>query len=133
MDLNVSITVKITDGVAEFAFPDALKREPLKSTIRCDSIYFKKNRQADNECLFLVCSGSYYYTQGRELKHNILAMFQNKKSNHRVSFSETRLPITLPQEHLKLQITDHHGKRQAISCDVVIHIVGQVANKLLAI
>ena len=133
MDLNVSIPIEISNGFAEFQFPEALKREPLTSTIQCDSLFFKKNRQANNECLFLVCSGSSYYTQGRELKNNILAMFQNKKSLHRISFSETRLPITLPQENLKLEVIDEHGKRQDVSCHAVLHIAGQVSNKLMAI
>ena len=79
MDLTVTSKLIIAKGHAILPFPPVLKREALSATILCQSLAFMDNEEALNEPFFVVCSGSTYYTQDKQVKRNILGMFQNKK------------------------------------------------------
>ena len=131
MNLNVSTAVSIQEGVGEIRFPPALKTDLLKATIYCQSLYFTS--KGGLHAFFVVCDGSYHITQNGEVKKNVLAMFQNKPGTNVIQFSDHKLPITSPQERLKVEIVDYDGVRQKMSGYATIGISGQVANKLLAI
>ena len=133
MDLNVSASLQILKGIGWLEFPEALKRQPLQTQIGCTSLYFVNNREAKKEPLFLVCSGSMYYTHNHAMKNNIVAMFQHKPKSHLMSSTYPAVPITMPQDKLAIEIVDYHGKRQNVSCLAVFQIHGKVANKMLAI
>ena len=66
-------------------------------------------------------------------KKNILAMFQNKKSVNIVYFPTHRVPITTPQDRLKIEVVNAEGDCQKVSALAVFGIDGCVSNKLLAI
>ena len=133
MNLNTSTMVSIANGVGELEFPHALKRDLLMSTIQCQSLYIDANPAAKNEGFFIVCDCSYYITQNGMAKKNILAMFQNKKSVNIVYFPTHRVPITTPQDRLKIEIVNGAGDCQKGSALAVFDIDGCVSNKLLAI
>ena len=133
MNLNTSTMVSIKNGVGELEFPHALKRDLLTSTIHCQSLYINANPTAKNEGLFIVCDCSYYITQNGTTKKNILAMFQNKKAANIVYFSNHRVPITTPQDRLKIEVVDAEGVCQKVSALATFDIAGSVSNKLLAI
>ena len=133
MELNLSVPLFILKGCGKIPFPSALKREPLKSQIGCESLYLGENERAVDEPCFIICSGSIYRSQDNEVKNNMLGMFVKKKTTNLVTFSET-VPINRPQEILEVEIVDFHGKRQEdISCIGLFRIKGTVAQKLLAI
>ena len=131
MNLNTTTAVTIQNGVGELEFPQALKRDLLMSTIYCQSLYFSDNSSATNEGLFIICDGSYYITHNGVAKTNILAMFQNKTNANIIHFSDHRLPITVPQDRLKIEIVDCKGVTQKVSALAVFDIAGCVSNKLL--
>ena len=133
MELNVSVSLQVLKGVGWLEFPEALKREPLQSQIHCSSLYFLSNTEAKGEPLFVVCSGSLYYTHNHEMKNNILAMFQHRPTSHLLSIAYPAVPITMSQDKLAIEIVNYHGLRQNVSCLGVFQIQGKVANKLLAI
>ena len=54
--LYISTTLKITKGKAQLAFPDALKRDALYSSLQCMSLSFETNSRAANETCFLIAS-----------------------------------------------------------------------------
>ena len=132
MDLCISTSLIIKKGLGELEYPQALKREPLKSNIQCECLYLTDNAKAKNEPYFITCSASTYRTQDNGLKANILGMFQNKPQANIVSFTYSA-PITVPQEKLEVRIVDYHGKQQDLTCIGVFRIHGSVANRLLAI
>ena len=133
MDVKLSVPLLIVKGSGIIDLPPVLKRDPLKSTITCDSLYFNNNPSARNEPYFVVCSGSWYYNHKHEPKKNILGMFQNKATANIVSFNFPA-PLTRLQENLEIEIIDLNGKRvENVSCMAVCHIHGQVSNRLLAI
>ena len=132
MDLCLSTNLIIKRGLGELEYPQALKREALKSNIQCECLYLMENPKAKNEPYFITCSGSTYRTQDGTLKPNILGMFQNKKDANIVSFPYA-VPITVPQEKLEVRIVDYHGKQQELSCMGVFRMHGPVGNKILAI
>ena len=88
------------------------------------------NEAALNEPLLMVCSGSTYYTQDKQVKRNILGMFQNKRTTNLVNFSK-RFPITSAQETLEIEIVNFHNQRLDISCLAVFHLDGSVRSMLL--
>ena len=133
MNLNIATSVTIQDGVGEFDFPQALKRDLLTSTIYCQSLYLKANTSADNEGLFFVCDGSYYITRNGGVEKNVLAMFQNKPATNTINFYDHKLPITSPQDKLRVEIVDCQGVTQKVSGLAVVGISGRVVNKPLAI
>ena len=133
MNLNTSTMVSIANGIGELEFPHALKRDLLTSTIHCQSLHINANPAAKNEGLFIVCDGSYYITQNGVPKKNILAMFQNKKAVNMVYFPNHRMPITTPQDRLKIEVVDAEGVCQKVSALATFDIAGYVSNKLLAI
>ena len=100
--------------------------------IGCSSLYFNPNVKANNEPCFLVSSGSFYYTPNREVRPNILCMFQNKKTTNTVSFSGM-FPVTSAQENMEIEIVDFHYKRMNVSCLAILHLEISVMNKHLTI
>ena len=68
-----SISILFVKGEAQLQFPPVFKREPLQANIQCKSLWFGDNKEAGNEPLFVVCSGSSYYNQDFHLKRNIFA------------------------------------------------------------
>ena len=133
MDLNITVSLQVLKGIGWLEFPEALKREPLQIQIRCISLFFGDNKDAKREPLFVVCSGSCYYTQDHEMKNNILAMFQHLPITHLRETAYPAVPITMSQDKLAIEIVDYHGNRQNVSCLGICQIQGKVANKLLAI
>ena len=87
MELNLSVPLFILKGCGKMPFPSALKREPLKSQIGCESLYLGKNERAIDEPCFIICSGSIYRSQDNEVKNNMLGMFVKKKTTNLVTFS----------------------------------------------
>ena len=132
MDLCLSAKVLIKKGQGYLEYPPALKSEPLKSHIQCESLYLPPNKDGGDEPYFIACSGSTYRSQDGTLKSNILGMFQNKKEANVVSFNHFA-PITVPREKLEICIIDVHGKLQDLSCIGVFKIHGLINNKLLAL
>ena len=132
--LTISITIKIEKGKARLAFPEALGREPLKSSLSCNSLCFGANPEAKSEARFLICSGSHFCGEDRHMKNNILAMFQNTPLPNIVHFPELEVPVTSPQEKWLLKIVDYEGNIcENVSCVGVVVIKGFVANRMLAI
>ena len=118
MELNVTVPLQILKGIGWLEFPEALKREPLNTQIRCMSLYFVKNDQAKREPLFVVCSGSFYYTHNHELKNNIVAMFQHLPVTHLMSSTYPAVPITMTQDKLVKSAMDHFITRYGKGCQV---------------
>ena len=129
---NVSLPLFINNGVGQLQFPEVFNRGPLHVKIGCSSLYFNPNVKANNEPCFLVSSGSFYYTPNREVRPNILCMFQNKKTTNTVSFSGM-FPVTSAQENMEIEIVDFHYKRMNVSCLAILHLEGSVKNKHLTI
>ena len=132
MNLNLSVSLLIKRGLGELQFPEVFKSDPLQASICCHTLYFHENEKAKNEPLFVICSGSFYYTRDHVLKPNILGLFQNKPHTNIVTFSGKH-PITSSQETLEIEIVDYQNKRQEISCFAIFHLEGSVRNKLLTI
>ena len=133
MSLNTSILVIIKDGVGELEFPHALKRDLFISTICCQSLFLEANESATNKGFLIVCNASFYISQNGEMKKNILGMFQHRTKVKTIYFHGPRLPITTPQDRLKIEIVDSEGKLQNVSALVTFDIAGCISNKLLAI
>ena len=133
MNLNTSTVVVIQNGVGELEFPQALKRDLSMSTITCQSPYLEANENASNEGFFIVCDGSFYITQNGMVRKNILAMFQHKAVVNIVYFKDHKLPISTPQDRLKIEIVNSDGVRQDVSGLATFDIVGCVSNTLLTI
>ena len=133
MELAVALPLHLKEGLAEITFPEALKRDLGKSTLRIDCLWLPLNMQAHSEGFFLVCSASFYRDKNQELKKNILGLFKNTQEPSMTKFSEYSAPLTLPQETIQIECVNFHGKRQNVSALGVVHIRGSVSDKLLAI
>ena len=134
MQLKTSMCVKIVKGLGLIDFPDALKSEPLASFLRCSSLHLESNSSADNEVLFIVSSGSYHVTKNHERKSNILCMFKNTSSGGLINYNcETKVPITIPQDVMNVEIVNSDGLRKNVSALGVFEIQGTVKNKFLSI
>ena len=88
-------------------FPEALKREPLQTQIRCFSICLKLNKKANNHPIFIVCTGSYYMNKSQQMKPNILGMLTYTPAGGH--FTPNPMPITLPQEIFDIEVIDIRG------------------------
>ena len=133
MELKTSEVVKIQGGTGIIQFPEALKREPLRTQIRCISICLKPDKQANNHPIFIVCTGSYYMNKSRQMKRNILGMLTHTPSGGLTHFTHNPMPITLPQESFDIEVIDIRGTRKNVDAAVVFEIQGFVNNRNLAI
>ena len=134
MQLKTTTCVKIVKGLGLIDFPDALKSEPLASFLRCSSLHLESNSSADNEALFIVSSGSYHVTKNHERKKNILCMFKNTSTGGLINYNcETKIPITIPQDVINVEIVNSDGLRKNVSALGVFEIQGTVKNKFLSI
>ena len=77
MELKTSEVVKVQEGIGSVQFPEALKREPLQTQIRCNRICLKHDKQANNKPTFIVCTVSYYMNKSQQKKQNKLGMFRD--------------------------------------------------------
>ena len=65
---------------------------------------------------------------------NILAMFQNKCRAHVVPLLALEIPITSPQQKIKIKIVDFEGDLcDNINCFAVFLVKGIIENRMLAI
>ena len=133
MELKTSEVVKIQGGTGILQFPEALKREPLRTQIRCISICLKPDKTADNGPIFIVCTGSYYMNKSRQMKRNVLGMLTHTPSGGLTHFTNNPMPITLPQESFDIEVIDIKGSRKNVDATVVFEIQGFVSNRNLAI
>ena len=133
MNLNTSVLVIIKNGIGELQFPQALKRDLFMSTISCKSLFIEANESATNKGFLIVCDASYYIDQNRLMKKNILGMFQHRAKAKTIYFHDQKLPITTPQDRLKIEIVDSKGLLQDVSALATFDIAGCVSNKLLTI
>ena len=133
MNLNTSILVIIKNGIGELQFPQALKRDLLMSTISCKSLFIEVNESATNKGFLIVCDASFYMDQNGLMKKNILGMFQHRAKVKNIYFHDHKLPITTPQDRLKIEIVDSEGVLQDVSALATFDISGCVSNKLLTI
>ena len=133
MNLNTSVLVIIKNGIGELQFPQALKRDLFMSTISCKSLFIEANESATNKGFLIVCDASYYIDQNRLMKKNILGMFQHRAKAKTIYFHDQNLPITTPQDRLKIEIVDSKGLLQDVSALATFEIAGCVSNKLLTI
>ena len=133
MELSVAQPLHLKNGMGEIQFPEALTRDPSKSSLHIDCLYLPNNSTANDEGLFLVCSASFYRDKKQNMKKNILGMFLNTPTPSVARFGDFWLPLTLPQETIQIECVDFHGERQDVSSLGVVHIRGTVTNKLLAI
>ena len=60
-------------------------------------------------------------------------MFQHRTKVKTIYFHGDKLPITSPQDRLKIEIVDSEGLPQDVSALATFDIAGCVSNKLLAI
>lgn len=133
MNMNTSTLVVIKNGVGELRFPQALKRDLFTSTINCQSLFFDTNESPTNKGLFIVSDASFYIDQNGIQTRNVLGMFLHRAKAKTVYFRDNKLPITTPQDRLKIEIVDSEGDLQDISALATFDIAGCVSNKLLTI
>ena len=132
--LYISTALKITKGKGQLAFPEALKRDALHSSLQCISLSFEANSRAANETCFLIASGSQYCGEHLNRENNILAMFQNKRGAHVVPLPVLEIPITSPQQKIEIKIVDFEGDLcDTINCFAVFLVKGIIENRMLAI
>ena len=133
MELTLSLPVNITEGQGSLTFPEALKRKPLNTFIRCQSICFSNSVSAVEFPLFVVCSGSCYLTRDRQINRNILGMFKPTPGGL-VNFNSSKdIPITIPEELMHIEVIDFQGLRKNISGMIVVEIRGTIVNRFLAV
>ena len=131
MEIKTTSIATLSEGYGEILFPEVLRTDCLKSSINCVSIYPKNNRRRP-DVLFLVCNGSYYITSDMTHKHNIIAMFEDKKSRNGVIYlNNLHIPLTSPPEVLEIYVVDGTGVRQDTSAVALFEIKGYSRNKLL--
>ena len=133
MELKTSEVVKVQEGIGSVQFPEALKREPLRTQIRCNSVCLKPDKQADHQPIFIVCTESYYLNKSQQMKRNILGMFTYTPIGGLTHFTHSPMPVILSQESFEVEIVDITGTRKNVDAAAVFEIQGFVNNRNLAI